>query len=127
MPSLATPLPLPRKRQLRMSTAGGKKPDARRAPRFLLEQVVAVRSIDGCFEDLSGVSHDVSAAGMFFYVDESLPVGGGVELFMMMPQRDPFAETVFPLRCFGAVVRVVRHHRRYGVAVAFEKIDVIAE
>lgn len=110
-----------------MSTAGGKKPDARRSPRFLLEQVVAVSSIDGRFPDLSGVSRDVSAAGIFFYVDESLPVGGGVELFMMMPQKDPFAEALFPLRCFGAVVRVVRHHNRYGVAVAFEKIDVIAE
>jgi PilZ domain-containing protein len=110
-----------------MSTAGGKKPDARRSPRFLLEQVVAVSSIDGRFPDLSGVSRDVSAAGIFFYVDESLPVGGGVELFMMMPQKDPFAEALFPLRCFGAVVRVVRHNSRYGVAVAFEKIDVIAE
>jgi PilZ domain len=103
------------------------RPEARRAPRFAFEQVVSVKSLEGRFEDACGVSRDVSACGIFFHVDDSLPVGAGVELVMMMPQKDPLSDSIFPLRCYGAVVRVVEDEGRFGVGVAFEKVDVIAE
>lgn len=103
------------------------RPEARRAPRFALEQVVAVKSLDGRFDDSSGVCRNVSACGIFFHIDDALPVGASIEVVMMMPQKDPLADTIFPLRCYGAIVRVVRDGGRFGVAVAFEKVDVIAE
>lgn len=110
-----------------METSATAKADSRRAPRFCLEQVVSIRSLDGSFEDASGISRDVSACGVFVYMDEALPVGASVELLMMMPTIRSLSESIFPLRCLGAVVRVVREHGRYGVGVRFEKIDVIAE
>ena len=110
-----------------METSATGRPDARRAPRFATEQVVAIRSVDGRFDDASGVSRDVSACGVFVYVDEALPVGASVELLMMMPPKQSLSETIFPLRCLGAVVRVVEHDGRYGMGIEFEKVDVIAE
>jgi len=113
--------------QLRMELIAADKREARRAPRFALEQVVAVKSLDGRFEDSSGLSRDVSACGVFFYADNCLPVGAMVELFMMMPETGALAHESFPLRCYGAVVRVTKENGRCGIAVAFEKVDVIAE
>jgi PilZ domain len=110
-----------------MDTPATAKADTRRAPRFALEQVVSIRSLEGRFEDASGISRDVSACGVFVYVDEALPVGASVELLMMMPTIHSLSESIFPLRCLGAVVRVAPQQGRYGVAVQFEKIDVIAE
>jgi hypothetical protein len=110
-----------------MNTLAAEKPEARRAPRFALEQIVAVKSLDGRFEDASGVSRDVSACGVFFYADNCLPIGATVELFMMMPHTGALAHDSFPLRCYGAVVRVTKENGRCGIAVAFDKVDVIAE
>jgi PilZ domain len=110
-----------------MDTSATGRPEARRAPRFALEQVVAIRSLDGRFQDASGVSHNVSACGIFFYVDECLPVGATVELVMMMPQESPLSDAIFPLRCLGSIVRVVNDDGRCGVGVSFDRIEVIAE
>jgi hypothetical protein len=110
-----------------METSATGRPEARRAPRFALEQVVAIRNLDGDFDDASGVSRDVSACGVFVYVDQQFPVGTTVELLMMMPAKQSLSETIFPLRCLGNVVRVVEHDGRYGIGIAFDKVDVIAE
>jgi PilZ domain-containing protein len=110
-----------------MTDSAAEKPEARRAPRFVLEQVVAVKSLDGQFDDASGTSRDVSACGVFFYADKCLPVGATVEVFMMMPQTSTLNHGIFPLRCYGAVVRVAPESGRCGIAVAFERVDVIAE
>jgi hypothetical protein len=110
-----------------METSATVKPESRRAPRFALEQVVSIRSLEGMFEDVSGISRDVSACGVFVCVDEALPVGSSVELLMMMPTIRSLSESIFPLRCLGNVVRVAPQHGRYGVAVQFAKVDVIAE
>jgi hypothetical protein len=110
-----------------MEASSAGRPEARRAPRFALEQIIAVKSLDGRFEDASGVSRDVSACGVFFYADKCLPIGAAVELFMMMPDIGVLAHEPFPLRCYGAVVRVTRENGQCGIAVAFEKVDVIAE
>jgi len=110
-----------------MNSVAAERPGSRRAPRFPFEQVVSVRSLDGRFDDASGLSRDVSACGIFFYVDEFLPVGAMVEVLTMMPQDDIFVRQVFPLRCYGVVVRVTHEMGRCGVAIAFEKIEVVAE
>jgi len=99
----------------------------RRAQRFPVEQVVAVKSTDGQFPDTAGVSQNVSASGIFFYADSELPVGAPLELFLMMPPQSGFVFPTFPLRCVGSVVRTTKGGERYGIGVQFEKIEVMAE
>jgi hypothetical protein len=110
-----------------METSFGAKVEARRSQRFAVEQVVAVRSLDGRFEDLRGTSHDVSAGGLFFFSEVALPLGAPVEVFLMMPDSGTLFYDTFPLRGYGAVARVVRDDGRFGVAVAFEKIEVVVD
>ena len=110
-----------------METSAAEKVEARRSHRFAVEQVVALRSLDGLFDDTCGTSRDVSACGLFFYADDELPVGAAVELFMMMPDTGTLLHDIFPLRAYGAVVRTERHETRFGIAVAFEKVEVLAE
>ena len=63
----------------------------------------------------------------YLFLEELRQKIGKLELLMMMPTIHSLSESIFPLRCFGAVVRVAPQQGRYGVAVQFEKIDVIAE
>ena len=62
-----------------------------------------------------GLTHDISASGMYLEADASLKVGSvvDVELDLVMP----WGKTV--VRCTGTVVRSVRRDDRVGVAVVF--------
>lgn len=65
-----------------------------------------------------GLTHDISASGMFLETDASYKVGSAidVELDLVMPWR----KTV--VRCTGTVVRSIRNKDRVGMAVVFNDL-----
>lgn len=65
-----------------------------------------------------GLTHDVSASGMFLETDTAYTVGSpvDVELNLVMP----WGKTV--IRCTGTVVRTVRSKKRIGMAVVFNDL-----
>ena len=102
-------------------------PNSRRAQRFLVSQIVAVRSIDGELSELSGWTRNVSACGIFFCADRAVPEGARVELFMMMPIASFRAASEFPLHASGQVVRMEAQGDQFGIAVQLDHFDVLAE
>jgi hypothetical protein len=109
-----------------MSTGVSGRPENRRARRFHVEQVVAIKSLEGRFDDTAGMSRDVSACGVFAYTDDPLPVGALVEIVMMLPDDSILAPVSYPLRGFGTVVRLEARRGRYGVAVALDRVNLVA-
>lgn len=76
--------------------------------------------------EISGISKDVSADGMFIFVDAELVRGARVELVLELPSQEVFRDTV-TLRCVGRVVRteVAPLSGMHGVAVVFEDAEIM--
>ena len=82
--------------------------------------------------DLSGQTHDVSSAGLFFNAEFAPDNGSQIEVMVTLPAEVTGAEAKTVL-CRGRVVRVegvqqdAASELRYGVAVEMESYEVIGE
>jgi len=94
----------------------------RRNARFLTEQSITGAS-NG--QQISGVTRDVNAEGVFFFTTVPIAEGSPVELFLKLPAGTIFSDSVL-LRADGKVVRVEQgvSNGKSGVAVAFEHIQI---
>jgi len=95
--------------------------ERRAAQRFLLNLPVVVRSAEGAFDDKTVVSHDVSARGIFFYLDAAPSEGSKIEFTVTLPPEVTLTDSM-RVDCRGRVVRVVgsRPGARFGVAATIE-------
>jgi hypothetical protein len=84
--------------------------DRRQAPRYRVALCVEL-------EQRTGLTRDVSTAGVFFETDPPVSVGATLRFSFALAYADP--EGPVRLRCQGEVVRVERRKSRVGVAVRF--------
>ena len=103
--------------------------ERRAFPRYSVHDPVLVKSPLRAPNGVTGTSENLSAGGIFLTLDSPLedgcPDGCPVELLFNMPTQAGSGH--YPVRCLGKVVWSENFSGRHGVAVAFEKVDVIAE
>ena len=121
-----------------MPQADGEKPQAegaivseaeqeqRNTRRFALQLPVSVKYVEGAKEQIAQ-TRDVSARGVFFYMDSNVKVGSDLEFTLTLPSEITLTDSI-RVRCKGKVVRVEdRGAERIGVAAAIDQYDFISE
>ena len=121
-----------------MPQADGEKPQAegaivseaeqeqRNTRRFALQLPVSVKYVEGAKEQVAQ-TRDVSARGVFFYMDSNVKVGSDLEFTLTLPSEITLTDSI-RVRCKGKVVRVEdRGAERIGVAAAIDQYDFISE
>jgi hypothetical protein len=94
--------------------------ERRTSQRFLLNLPVVVRSCEGAFNDKTVVLHDVSARGIFFYMDTAPVEGSKIEFTLTLPPEVTLTDSM-RVDCRGRVVRVVgRPGQRFGIAATID-------
>ncbi len=106
-----------------MMNADSNRLERRAAQRFELHLPLAVR-FEG--RTVSGFTQDLSARGIFFYTEASLPEGAVVELTFTMPSEITLGESM-PVRCCGHVLRVAPPQgcQRSGIAVRLDSYEYL--
>jgi hypothetical protein len=101
-------------------------PEKRSIRRVLLDLPVSVKFLDSGRREVSGHTRDVSARGVFIYLETDIRVGAPIEFVMTLPTEITLSNPI-RVRCSGAVVRVERTGNEQGVAVAIAKYDFVSE
>jgi hypothetical protein len=71
-------------------------------------------------ENATGFTHDVSASGVFFWINGgSYTVGDQISFSLEMSRPDGRVM----IKCRGVVVRIEKNEARLGVAVKFTETD----
>jgi hypothetical protein len=104
------------------------EPEQRGTRRFALQLPVSVKYADGKSQDESALTRDVSARGVYFYVDSKLAVGSDLEFTLTLPSEITLTDSI-RVRCKGKVVRVEENPSasKVGVAAAIEQYDFISD
>lgn len=99
--------------------------ERRRLQRIQLHGRVYGRSINDGVHEISGVSKNVSAEGMFLLVESDVGEGCQVELVLEVPSRHVFTDAV-TLRCGGKVIRREgpTPDGLHGIAVLFDSVEI---
>src|SRR5438105_13290356 len=95
--------------------------ERRTAQRFQLNLPVAVRSPEGTFTETTVVSQNVSARGIFFYLDESPREGAKIEFTLTLPPEVTLTDSM-RVNCRGRVVRIHSDNpgANFGVAATID-------
>ena len=99
--------------------------ERRQLPRFPLE--VSLRlMLSGFNVAIPGKTRDVSAAGVFFYVDRSIAENSEVQFTMTLPPHLTRTEPIL-VRCKGTVLRVTNNSNggKTGVAASIFSYDFL--
>jgi hypothetical protein len=97
--------------------------ESRTAQRFPIEQPVRVTLTRAGHYELEAVTKDVSAEGVFVYVESEIVEGSEVELRLSLPAESGSV----PARVRGRVIRVEKASvgSKHGVGIAFEKVEIL--
>jgi hypothetical protein len=101
-------------------------PEKRSIRRVLLDLPVSVKFLDNGKREASGHTRDVSAHGVFMYLETEIRVGAPIEFVMTLPAEITLSAPI-RVRCSGAVVRVEKAENEQGVAVAISQYDFVSE
>jgi hypothetical protein len=71
-------------------------------------------------------TRDVSARGVFFYLDSEVKEGSNIEFTLTLPPEITLTESI-KVRCTGKVVRVDKGGKEVGIAAAIEQYDFMNE
>lgn len=95
--------------------------------RFPLNLPLTVRTSDSGDATLSATK-DVSARGIFFYLDSDVAEGSPIEFTLTLPPEITLTEQI-KVHCVGKVVRVDSKDKSHkvGIAAAIEQYDIISE
>ncbi|MCI0355103.1 MAG: PilZ domain-containing protein [Acidobacteria bacterium] len=100
--------------------------EQRNTRRFALQLPVSVKYVEGAKEQIAQ-TRDVSARGVFFYMDSNVKVGSDLEFTLTLPSEITLTDSI-RVRCKGKVVRVEdKGTERIGVAAAIDQYDFISE
>lgn len=99
--------------------------ERRAGQRFEVNLPISIR-VAG--QTIPGFTQDVSARGVFMYMDASLAEGTAVELTFTMPSEITLAESM-PVRCLGRVLRGTTSGagQRCGIAVQLDSYQYLLE
>ena len=95
--------------------------------RFSLRLPVAVKFTNGGVKEYAAETKDVSARGVYFFMESSLEVGSPIEFTLTLPPEITLTESI-RVRCKGRVVRVESNpDSRVGVGAIIDQYDFVAE
>ena len=106
-----------------MASAGTRlaHPERRAAQRFMVSVPVFVQSPDGSFAEETALSHDMSAKGIFFFMNSRPREGSTIEFTVTLPAEVTLSD---PMRvnCQGRVIRTVDDEKteRFGVGATIQ-------
>lgn len=96
--------------------------EQRNTRRFPLQLPLAVKTSGTQAEEVAARTRDVSARGVFFYVDSKLEPGSEVEFTLTLPPEITLTESI-NVRCKGHIVRVDEAGGRVGIAAAIDEYE----
>ena len=101
--------------------------DLRNTRRFSLKLPLTVKFSNGAGE-AAAETKDVSARGVFFYLDSKVAEGSPIEFTLTLPPEITLTESI-RVRCTGKVVRVDQDdpNHQVGIAAAIDQYDFIAD
>jgi hypothetical protein len=101
-------------------------PERRAMRRFDMRLPAAVKIASGNGEELPTETHNVSARGVFFYLNRQLPVGDNIDVTLTFPPHVTLTEKV-RVRFNARVVRVEdgTPGDRVGIAAAIEGYEFL--
>jgi PilZ domain len=99
--------------------------DQRTTRRFTLQLPLTVK-MDNTGQDAK--TKDVSARGVFFYMDSAPEQGSSIEFTLTLPPEITLTESI-KVKCNGKVVRVdqPKNGGQIGIAAAIDQYDFINE
>ena len=99
--------------------------DQRGTRRFALRLPVSVKFADT--GELPAQTKDVSARGVYFYVDTPIAQGSALDFTLTLPPEITLTDSI-RVRCQGKVVRVDESPTgKVGIAAMIEQYDFLAE
>ena len=104
----------------------GQGSDNRSLPRLPLMVPAAVKYTNGGVHEVESVTKDVSAAGVFLYMDVEPAIGSELELMLSLPSKEN-GGTPVQVHCVAKVVRVEKGERKFGVAAAIHTYEIAGE
>ena len=104
------------------------KQDQRTTRRFSLRLPVSVKFANGGVPEVSAETRDVSARGVFFYMDSKVTEGSPIEFTLTLPPEITLTESI-RVRCKGRVVRVDQGApgSQVGIGAVIDQYDFVAE
>ena len=106
-----------------MGQPGPEKRSIRRLP---LDLPISVKFLDNGRREVTGRTRDVSARGVFMYLETEITVGAAMEFVMTLPEEITLSDPI-RVRCSGSVLRVEKTGNEQGVAVTIHKYDFVGE
>ncbi len=103
-----------------------KSPDRRSMRRFDMRLPAAIRLGDGAKDEFQTETQNVSARGVFFYLDRSLAAGSRIEVTLTFPPHVTLTDPV-RVRFAARVIRVETPlpSARIGVAAMIEEYEFL--
>ena len=110
-----------------MTMATKPQGDKRGTRRFPLSLPVAVKMKTTEKSEIVSETRDVSARGVFFYMETAPEAGSEVEFTLTLPPEITLTEAL-RIHCTGRVVRVDKGEgTKFGIAAAIDKYDLSSE
>lgn len=102
--------------------------EQRATRRFSLRLPVSIRFTNGEVHEASAQTKDVSARGVFFWMDSKVAEGSPIEFTLTLPPEITLTESI-RVRCKGRVVRVEQNapEAKVGIGAVIEQYDFVAE
>lgn len=103
------------------------KQEQRATRRFALKLPVSIKFSNGGVTEVSAETKDVSARGVFFYMDSKIEEGSSIEFTLTLPPEITLTESI-RVRCKGRVVRVeASPGSQVGIGAVIDQYDFVAE
>ncbi|MCU1311348.1 MAG: type pilus assembly PilZ [Candidatus Angelobacter sp.] len=103
--------------------------DLRNTRRFSLKLPLTVKFAEGTEQSVSAQTKDVSARGVFFYLNSDVAEGSPIEFTLTLPPEITLTESI-RVHCTGKVVRVDQNGgpgSQVGIAAAIDQYDFVSE
>lgn len=101
-------------------------PEKRSIRRFLLDLPISVKFLDNGKHEIAGRTRDVSARGVYMYLETEIRPDAPIEFVMTLPPEITLSGPI-RVRCTGTVLRVDKSGTEQGVAVTINKYDFVNE
>jgi len=102
--------------------------EQRATRRFALRLPVTIKFSDGEVAEAQAQTRDVSARGVFFFMDSRIEEGSPIEFTLTLPPEITLTESI-RVRCRGKVVRVDQGGpgSKIGIGAVIEQYDFVSE
>jgi hypothetical protein len=102
-------------------------PEQRATRRFSLRLPVTIKFTNGQLAEAQAQTRDVSARGVFFFMDSKIEEGSTIEFTLTLPPEITLTESI-RVRCRGKVVRVDQGAgAKVGIGAVIEQYDFVSE